>query len=347
VISPIGTVLKSNILQQQTAGDQILLEIQLSTPFPYELDWVGLAPYGAPGTFAGTNITGPIASPALEYILGDVTPCASTAQGAMCVQTALITIYYGSGCSVDGTYTLDFAVTGCNTAGSTNPDAGCLLDNNDNYEQISVTVTISSLDMGDLCTQARVFQASASGLTIYADSGFATQKTQFIAEDSLQENMYIGCTISITDPASIAAYQGYAISSVARKCSGVSTCSGNFDPVIFADVGLTPTNIRFIVAVSNFTELTSSDPNIPYSVQLSAALLFSENSKRSVVNTEFELDMSKLSKRAATTAINTVSDGSFRFVSASSVATSSANHVSLAVEVLLCATALFAAISLL
>jgi len=291
VVSTIGTILKSNVLQQQNADNTITMVVQLSTPFPYQLDWVDNAPIT--GTkFAGTKVTFPVMSPtALVVSTQPITACDSTVQGALCVQTAEVDIDYSSGCSVDGSYTLEFAVTGCNSAGGSTPGIDCLVTNDNTIENITVSVTISSLQMGNLCAQKKIYNADTSSLLIYADSGLTTQKSKFIAGDTAQKDMFFGTTLAIgPDQPSIDAYQGFSIISVSRMCAGVSSCTGLYVDFDIADVddlsgapGPAVTAVKFSVPVAKFTELTPSFSDIPYSVRVTLSLSFTDNSKRSVV----------------------------------------------------------------
>jgi len=211
---------------------------------------------------------------------------------------------------VDGTYTLTFAVTGCNTAGGTTPSADCLTDSSGTPENIPVTVTITSLYMGDLCTVAKTYGGSASALEIYADSTFTTSKANFIAADTNQNLMYIASTVTLADAPSTAAYTGFEITSVSRMCVGISTCTAAYVPFPSGDVdnlSPDPTHIQFSIPVADFTELTSSFSEIPYSIQLTAALLFTDNTKRTVIQ-NYEL------KRSPASSVVATSVGSVQFV---------------------------------
>jgi len=309
VVSAIGTVLKSNTLQQATTGNQITLEVKLSTPFPYQLAWLDEAPVTGP-TFTGTDVVVPTFSPALTPTVSAASACASTAQGATCVQTATVSIDYSSGCSVDGSYTLNFAVAGCNIAGGTTPTTDCLVDNNDAVENIPVVVTISSLAMGDLCLVAKVYSGSAAPLAVYADSSFSIVKNTFVASDAAQSLMYIESTLTLGDAPSIAAYTGFEIMSVARMCAGISNCTGSYISLPSNDVIDTSSDnlhVKFNIPVADFAELTPEISNIPYSILLTVELLFNDNSKRSVTSTIN-------SKRATQSTVSTLASGNVQFV---------------------------------
>jgi hypothetical protein len=286
VVSTIGTVLTSNILQSASTGNQIELEIQLSTPFPYQLAWVDQAPVTGP-KFIGTDVQVPTQTVPLAYTVTAVSACGSTLQGATCVQTATINIDYSTGCSVDGNYALNFSVAGCNAAGDSTPTTECLIDNNLNVENIPVLVTISSLSMGDLCLVAEVFHGTASDITMYADSTYTTVKQKFIASDAAQSIIYMESTLTIgPDTPSLNAYTGFSIVEVARECTGVSTCTGAmvaFPTGDVVDSSTDSTTVKFSVPVADFTELTSTQSDIPYSIQLTVALLFDDTSKRSQI----------------------------------------------------------------
>lgn len=312
VVSSIGTVLKSNILQQATGGgsNEIQLVIQLSTPFPYQLDFLDKAPIT--GTkFTGTDVVVPVHSPVLTYTVSPASACSTTAQGQLCVQTATVNIDYSTGCSIDGSYTLNFAVTGCNSAGGSTPSIDCLTQANGDPETIPVTVTISSLKMGNLCLEQKEYNAAASDLVVYADNGFTVIKNKFIADDTNQADMFLKSELTIgPDTLSVDAYQGFQIVSVSRMCAGVSTCTGSyvdFDPADVTAYTVDNFNVEFSVPVSAFDEITPSVSDIPYSIRVSLALLFSDNSKRSMVL-----------ERKVLQSVATQASGSVQFIAAAS-----------------------------
>jgi len=323
VVSTIGTVLKSNLLQQASGSNTVTLEVQLATPWPYQLDWVASAPVS--GTkFSGTDVAGPTTyTPALTYTPGVASSCGGTSKDVTCIQTASVVIDYTSGCSVDGSYTLTFAVTGCNSVNSTTPTVDCLIANNDAVEDIPVTVTISSLTMGNLCTKTVVYSGSASALVVYADSSFTTVKSQFI-NDAAQTNMYFQTAITLGDAPSIAAYSGCQITAVARECTGVSSCTGAYIPFTAGNITTIKTlqsAVQFSVPVAAFTELTTATSDIPYAIEATIELFFDDTQTKRYVTAKFDVTPNSKSSRNTQSSVSAFAVGDVQFIQPSQGAT--------------------------
>jgi len=255
VFSPVA--LESEVIEQAYYADSVsgVVAFDTSLQWPYVLEFGNVT--SAPSGIIASAITEITANGA----------CPGT-NGSSCLQTFSFTLAPNGSCTLTGTYIASFIVT-CRGPSAQCPLAGTVTS-------ASVSFALSSTNF---CAVVTNIVGVSSTLTAYSNSAEVLVKTAWVQDTSA----FFVVAVTSSAPLSLTALQSVSVLSGANTLA-TYTITGAQGAGLVSNVTNNAASTSFVLFFSSSLFTVPVDGSATFSIQATAGLTYSQNSKRGITN---------------------------------------------------------------